>query len=255
MRFNKVKCKILCFNQSGQSQTFILGEELLESSPVDEDSESWWMNSWTWDSSVHLQPTEQLYSGLQQKRGGSREREAIVPFYSAHVRPQLEYCVQGWGPQHKDEEMLEWVQRSKGPSQHRTGVVWVANSTNRTCKRWMLSCADTSCYRIAFLMDSDMKIMIVCGNPYYQVSSLSDCLEVVFVFCKKFWQPFVNIGSEVVLDQLPSFLSSVSLTWMLPCDLSQSISVAASSSWMWKGISQFHWVPLGIHFQAVWAWS
>ncbi|KFV49792.1 hypothetical protein N341_01106, partial [Tyto alba] len=113
MKFNRTKFKVLHMIWGNPQYQYRLGDEGIESSPaekdlgvlVDEKQDMSWQCAFTAQKTNHI-------LGCIKGIVASRSREGIFPLYSALKRPHLEYCVQLWGPQHREDiDVLEWVQR------------------------------------------------------------------------------------------------------------------------------------------------
>ena len=113
MRFNTAKCKVWHWGPRNPTHTYRLGGAVLESSPAEKDMRV------LGDERLHMSQQCPLAAwkangilGFSTKRLASRDRELIVPLYSALRRPHLEYCPHYWSPQYtKERELVERVQR------------------------------------------------------------------------------------------------------------------------------------------------
>ncbi|KAK4819011.1 hypothetical protein QYF61_024127 [Mycteria americana] len=113
MKFNKSKCWILHLGWGNPGYMYNLGDKSLESSPAGRELGVWVDGKLSMSQQCALTAKRaNCVLGCIKNSIARWLREAIAPLYTAPLQPHLEYCVQFWSPQYKEDiKLLECVQR------------------------------------------------------------------------------------------------------------------------------------------------
>ena len=84
-----------------------VGEELTESRPVEKNL-GVLMDEKLDTNQQRMLAAQEASCTLGCIRGVANSGRGMIVLFSALLRPHLEYCIQVWGPQYKDRELLKW---------------------------------------------------------------------------------------------------------------------------------------------------